>query len=305
MLGLTILFLTALVLIALLGSASIVWFIVRPKRRTFAIALGIGLPTDPADLGLTADEVMFHLPDHATTPGWIIKGQTPDGPTVLILHGHHDGRYGALRFVNELARYAGKLVVFDWPSHGECTAHWMTCGTREPGDALAVLDGLPDEVRQKPVVLFGYSLGGQIAIKTAAMYPERFAAVIADGPYRRWDTPIRQRLIHHGVPFFIFLPLVAAFFHLTGLIRGFDRVGYAKQLQCPLLILHGSDDRVCPIVEGQELADAAPCSTFVTIQGGRHNRLFEHDPATYHAALSSFFKSITEGTEAQRPQSQG
>lgn len=293
MIGLMLLFLTAFVLIALIGSASIIWFIVHPRRKTFAIALGQGLPTDPADLGLHAEQATFHLPDKHTTPGWIITGQATAGPTILILHGHRDCRYGALRFANELARYASQLVVFDWPGHGECSARWMTCGTREPADAIAVHDGLPDPLRNKPVVLFGYSLGAQIALKTAALYPDRFAGVIADGPYRRWDTPIRQRLSHHGVPALVFLPLVAGFFHLIGLLRHFDRAEYARQIHCPLLILHGSDDRVCPIHEGRELAEAALRSTFVTIEGGRHNRLFEHDPTAYHAALASFFQSIT------------
>lgn len=298
--GLIPLFLIAFALIALVGAAGIVLLIVRPRRKTFAIALARGLPTDPADLGLDAVEATFNLPGNHTSPGWIISGKDPKGPTVLVLHGHGDCAYGALRFVNELARYAAHLIVFDWPAHGRCTASWMTCGMREPDDVLAVLDGLPDDVRSKPLVLFGYSLGAQIAIKTAGLHPERFAGVIADGPYRRWDTPIRERLALHRAPAWLFMPLVGTAFHTSGLLRGFDRAIYAAKITAPLLILHGSDDRVCPIEEGRQLADAAPNSTFVEIVGGRHNRLHEQDPETYHAALASFFQTITEGTEAQR-----
>jgi len=292
MIGLILLFLTAYLLLVLLASASVVWQIGHPRRKTYAVALAIGMPTDPAEFGLAGQEATFNLPDNHTSPGWIITGNNPAGPTVVVLHGHSDSSYGALRFAKQLAPYAAHLVVFDWPGHGHCDAKWMTCGLREPADVQAVIAGLPDEIRNKPLVLFGYSLGGQIAIKTAANHP-RFVGVIVDGPYRRWDTPIRQKFKIYRVPAFALIHMVGAAFWLSGMIRNFDRAQYAARLKCPLLVLHGSDDRICPIHEGKELSEHAPDSTFVAIVGGRHNRLFEYDPETYHAALKTFFQSIS------------
>lgn len=292
MVGLLLLFIAAYALIALIGSAVLVKMIVRPARRTYAFAIAHELPTDPSELGLHGEEVTFNLPGGYSSPGWIITGQNPDGPTVVVLHGHGDFTTGAMRFATTLAPFAAHLVLFDWPGHGGCTAPWMTCGTREPDDALAVIDGLPDEVRKRPTVLFGYSLGGQIAIKTAGLFPDRFAGVIVDGAYRRWDTPIRKRLAHHRVPSFPFIQITGVVFWLANLIRNFDRAEYAKRIGGPVLVLHGTDDRVCPIEEGRELADAAPNSTFVEIDGGRHNQLHMHEPDRYHSALDRFFKGI-------------
>lgn len=294
MTGLILLFLLAYLLIALIGSAAIVLLILRPRRKTYAHALAHELPTEPAELGLHAQQVTFNLPGQHTTPGWIIQGNAPNGPVVLVLHGHRDSTYGALRFVPSLVPFACQVVVFDWPGHGECSAEWMTCGKREPDDALAVLDGLPDPLRNRPAVLFGYSLGGQIAVKTAALYPDRFVGVIVDGPYRRWDTPIRLKLRRYRVPQFPFIQIVGLFFYLTGLIRNFDRIQYANRILCPLLVLHGTDDRVCPIQEGKDLADAAPNSTFVPIQGGRHNQLHQQAPQQYAGALRAFFHQLAE-----------
>ncbi|MEM9348261.1 MAG: alpha/beta fold hydrolase [Planctomycetota bacterium] len=292
MTGLLLLFLTAYTLIALIGSAVIVFIIVRPRRKTYATAIARDLPTDPSELGLSGEEVTFNLPGGYDTPGWIIPGKAPDGPTVLVLHGHRDFIYGAMRFVSVLAPFAGHIVLFDWPAHGGCTAPWMTCGKREPDDALAVIDGLPEAVSERPIVLFGYSLGGQIAIKTAGLHPDRFAGVIVDGAYRRWDTPIRMRLKLHRVPAFPFVHIVGVVFWLLGLIRSFDRARYAAQYPKPMLLIHGSDDRVCPIEEGRELADAAPQSAFVHIEGGRHNQLHEQKPEVYSTALKAYFDSL-------------
>lgn len=292
MLGLLILFVIAYVIIASIGTGVIVLAILRPRRKSFGFALAHGLPTEPSDLDFDSQEVTFNLPGQHTTPGWIIAGEKTNGPTVLVLHGHGDFTCGAMRFVKTLAPFASNIVLFDWPGHGRCSAPWMTCGLREPGDAIAVLDGLPDEIRKKPIVLFGYSLGGQIAIKTAGLYADRFAGTIADGAYRRWDTPIRMKLKRHRVPTFPFIQLTGVFFGLTGMIRAFDRAAFAKKFDGPTLYIHGTDDRICPIQEGQELADASPNSTFVAIQGGRHNQLHEQEPEQYREALEKFFHRL-------------
>ena len=292
MIGLIILFLIAYVLIALIGAATIVLMIVRPARRTYAFAIAYEIPTEPSEFGLEGEEATFNLPGGYSTPGWIITGQNPDGPTVVVLHGHRDFTYGAMRFLTTLAPFASHIVFFDWPGHGACTAPWMTCGKREPGDVAAVIEGLPDPIRNKPIVLFGYSLGGQIAIKAAGLDPERYAGVIVDGAYRRWDTPIRKRLAIHRVPAFPFIQIVGVFLWLTNLIRQFDRAEYAKQIKSPVLVLHGSDDRICPIEEGRELAEAAPNSTFIEIKDGRHNQLHTYEPEVYSQALADYFRKL-------------
>lgn len=290
--GLLLLFLTAYALIALIGAAVIVLMIVRPGRKTYAFAVAHGLPSEPADLGLAGEEVAFNLPGGHTAPGWIIPGKQPGGPTVLVLHGHRDFTYGAMRFVQALAPFSGHIVLFDWPGHGGCTAPWMTCGKREPDDVLAVIEGLPDAIRQRPIVLFGYSLGGQIAVKTAGLYPDRFAGLVIDGAYRRWDSPIRLKLKRYRVPSFPFIQLTWLVFYLGNLIRHFDRAAYARQYPGPMLVMHGTDDRICPFDEGKDLADAAPNSTFVPFEGGQHNRLHEQEPEAYREALANLFSTL-------------
>ncbi|MGB1123740.1 MAG: alpha/beta fold hydrolase [Phycisphaeraceae bacterium] len=292
MTGLLLLFVVAYASIALIGTVAIVLMIVRPARKSYAFAIAHDLPTDPSELGLAGEEVTFNLPGSHTTPGWIITGQKQDGPTLLLLHGHRDFSYGAMRFVKTYAPFVAHIVLFDWPGHGGCTAPWMTCGKREPDDALAVIEGLPDEIRERSIVVMGYSLGGQIAIKAAGLYPDRFSGIIVDGAYRRWDTPIRLRLRRINVPAFPFVQLVGMVFWTANLIRRFDRVEYAQRFPGPMLVIHGSEDLICPISEGRELADAAPNSTFVPIEGGQHNRLHVMEPERYAAALKRFFESF-------------
>ena len=294
--GLVYLLLLAIVLLWALGAAGLVYVIRHPKRKTFAVALGQGNPTDPADLQLDAQEVTFTLTDGLRTPGWGIQGQNPDRPTIVIVHGFGDSRYGALRRVPMVLPYARKVVVFDLPGQGESESKHGYGGLREPDDVLQVLEELePDDARR--VVLLGVSMGAGVAIAAAAKAEDALRqailGVIAESPYRHWDEPLHNMFRHRRYPRWPIIPLAGLWLGLTAKgFKQFDRTTHAAKLACPLLVLHGSEDGLCPIDSARQIADAAPQGRIIEIEGGHHNDLpFEHEPA-YHAAIDDFLKGL-------------
>jgi pimeloyl-ACP methyl ester carboxylesterase len=72
----------------------------------------------------------------------------------------------------------------------------------------------------------------------------------------------------------------------------YDRAAQAAQLQCPLLVLHGSDDPICPTSAGKAIADAAKYGRYVEIAGGEHGGLPLVDEQTYHQAIDDFLKAL-------------
>jgi pimeloyl-ACP methyl ester carboxylesterase len=290
---LLLLLLFGLALLLAAGALMIVRGISRPPRKTYAQALAQGDPTDPADLERTGQSITFDLPDGSTTPGWLVAGDNPTGPTVVILHGFGDSRYGALTRVPRLAPYASRLVAFDFRGQGEAEAAYSQGGAAEADDTIAVLEQLEDQ----RIVLFGYSMGAQIAIAAAARLGQRgetrLAGVIADGPYQHWQTPIVNTLRCKGLPAF---PLV----NLAGLLIAcragravlFNRKDEALRLSVPLLILHGQADPICPLSEARALAEAAPMSTLVTFETGTHLDLDAQDPQRYDTAIANFFTNL-------------
>ena len=305
--GLILLLLTAVVLLWLFGVAGLVYSLTHPRRKTFAVALGRGDPTDPADLELLAQEVAFSLSDRSRTPGWIIQGHVSDetAPTVVIVHGYADSRYGALKRVPVVVPYARRVVVFDLPGQGESESRRGYGGLREPTDVLTVLDQLPPEDAQR-IVLLGSSMGAGIAIAAAAEaggepleeragqnIRGRIVGVIAEAPYRYWDEPLHNRFRKHHYPRWPIIPLAGLWLTLTakGFTR-FDRAGYARQLACPLLVIHGSDDTLCPITSAKEIAQAAPAGEFIEIPDGRHDDLPTAQEPAYRDAIAGFLKKL-------------
>ncbi len=297
--GLILLIAIAVALLWLLGAAGLVYALGHPKRKTFAVALGKGDPTDPADLGLEAQEVTFTLSGGKRSPGWVIQGEAAaneDALTVVIVHGFGDSRYGAMRRAPLVGPTVKRVVVFDLPGQGESESKRAYGGLREPDDVLAVLGQLEKQDAER-IVLLGVSMGAGIAIAAAAKaggdIRDGIVGVIAEGPYRHWDEPLHNVFRKHRYPRWPIIPLAGEWLALTAKgFTEFDRAEHAAKLGCPLLVVHGSEDGLCPITSAKQIAEAAPAGEFIEIEGGGHDDLpCEHEQA-YKDAVGDFLKRL-------------
>ncbi len=298
MLNLIVLLLVALAALVLLAVAALIHQLRHPPRKTFAAALARDLPTDPADLGLTAEAVTFELQDRRSTPGWIVTGHRMDGPTVVFVHGFGDSRYGALTWTDLLLPYASSVVFFDQRGQGESDSPASTGGIAEIQDLRGIIERqLPDTTR--PIVLFGCSLGANTAI-AAAVDATRVRGVVADSPYRFWDEPVRAIFSARRYPAWPIIPLAGLWLRLTMGRRGFpfDRAQDAARLRCPLLVLHSTDDALCPYASAQAIADAASHGRIVAFEQADHLELATADPARYRDALTAFFDELPQDPPA-------
>lgn len=294
--GLLLLLLLAASIVLLLAVAGVLHQMRHPPRKTYATVLARGLPTDPADLSMTDREVSFDYPDRTTTPGWIIEGEKPDGPTVLLVHGFGDSRYGALTWAPLLAPFASHLVLFDLRGHGDATAPVSRGGVQEVDDVLGVIDQLEPAQRERGVVLFGYSMGGGIVIAAAAQERARpvVRGVVADGPYRFWQEPVAAVLRRRRYPRQPVLWLTTLVLRLVNpaSVTRFDRAAHARRLTVPLLVLHGEEDGICPFASACTIAEAAPRGRLVEFPEGLHLDLAQRDPVRYRDALRRFFAEL-------------
>jgi pimeloyl-ACP methyl ester carboxylesterase len=304
--GLVILLMSAGGLIIAVATVVVIHKVQRPGRKTYAVALGRGMPTEPRELNLDAEEQEFTFPDGSTSPGWVITGKCETGPAVVISHGWSDSRYGSLLRVPLLVPYASKIVIYDMRAHGESSASVCRLGTDEADDLFAVIEQAlaPDT----PVVLFGSSLGGGVSIVSAARANKAaqesgrhdssirlpsITGVIADGPYRHVLEPITGYMRYFKIyPY----PIVwFAWAHLAfwkGGLLAFDRVIHAQEVSCPLMVLHGTRDCVSSYESGVAIAQAAKNGTLVRFDDGGHTDLAWSHSDRFKEALDSFFMGL-------------
>lgn len=134
----------------------------------------------------------------------------------------------------------------------------------------AALDACEDiaQIDAGRVGIFGVSLGGYYAARSMAFEPRIRAGVVLAGPYRfdaDWDT----------------LPQLtrAAFRHRSGATDDAEAreragalslEGVAARITQPLLVLHGAQDRIVPLAQGERLAAEAPGSVLRVYDDGNH-----------------------------------
>ncbi|RMH29319.1 MAG: alpha/beta hydrolase [Planctomycetota bacterium] len=308
MLGFVVILLAGLVVLL---AAMTLWTIRRlrrPPRRTYASAVARGQPGDPSELptprqfrswslGVTLGGRALEL------PVWDIAGDDPAGPVAICTPGWGDSRIGALPRLDALAPVCSRVLAWDPPGQGEAPGR-CDLGTREHLALGALIESLTDDARDRGVILFGWSLGAGAAIVGAASRADDASvlAVIAEAPYRLPTTPARNVVRLAGMPW---TPNGPAAFAILGTTlgvgpawRGFDRAEHAARLRCPLLVLHGTADAVCPIDDGRAIAKAAPAGVLIAIEGADHNDLWtdaRFRPQCVRA-VADFIRGVRLGT---------
>lgn len=248
--------------------AAMMWRLTHPPRRTysFAVSRGIAGAPDELDPPLPFEQWAF-VSRSRTLNVWDMTGRSPAGPAIIFTHGWGDSRIGSLVRAARLADFASRMIAWDLPGHGEAPGI-CRLGRSEAADLKALIDHLAC-----PVVLYGWSMGAGLSIEAGC--DQRVRAVIAEAPYRFQDVPACRVLRAAGLPCGWTLDLALTLLGMSAKSRQqFDRAAHAARLTCPLLVLHGTEDEICPIDDGRAIAAAARHARLVEIEGGDHNGLW-------------------------------
>lgn len=299
--GLLSLLLAGLITLIVWATMWTMWRLRTPPRRTYAWAVAKGRPGDPGELAepRAFDRWTIDAAD-ATIEVWDVAGDAPDGPAVILTPGWGDSRIGGLARLPAIARSASRVLLWDPPGLGDTPGRWPM-GTREHEIVHALAGRIaPDAVRG--VVLMGWSAGAGTSIVAAAQsHTLPIVGVIAEAPYRLPWTPARRVLRQIGAPWAVNGPLAFAMLGLRLGVgarwAGFDRAEHASRLRCPLLVLHGSADAVCPVEAGRAIAAAAQDGALRIVDGAGHNDLWtDTDFAAQSAkAVGDFLRALNAG----------
>jgi hypothetical protein len=162
------------------------------------------------------------------------------------------------------------LLVIDYPGYGGSEGRATERVIYEAADAaFAALAGRPGV---KGVYVYGRSLGAAVAVHAAAANPA--AGLILESPFTSAADMAR---LHYGL-------VPRALLHLK-----LDNATTIRQVRCPVLIFHGTDDQLVPIAMGRSVASAASGPVeFVPIPGAGHNDTYDVGADGYRERLTRF-----------------
>lgn len=255
----------------------------------------------------------------------LITAGSPEAPPVVLVHGIGERAAGDWDgLIPELARDY-RVLAFDLPGFGGSSRR------NEPytpaNYAAFVRHVIEREFGARPVRIVGHSLGGAIALRYAALYPEQVTAlVLADVPGLLHRMAYSKYLSHLGIDF---LPNLypTQNDHLrnlaTSIIGMVERMqptpeaivvnpkfrksflnedpariaGLALALEdfsadlprvtAPTLLLWGGRDEIAPLRNGETLAAMLPNAALEVFAASGHTPM-DDVPASFNARVSAF-----------------
>ncbi|HYE90247.1 MAG TPA: alpha/beta fold hydrolase [Terriglobales bacterium] len=270
------------VAIVLAFSAWTFYMAVRPPR--------LAIPGTPADYRMVAEELTIVAEDGVRLAAWLIepptRRPTGEGPLVILLHGYPANKADLLPIAGALHQRFAVLLV-DLRSFGDSGGRATTLGFRERGDLGRVVDAAVARGYTR-IGVFGYSLGGAVALMGAAEDP-RIRAVAAWAPFA--DLRLLARDIY-GMFWVLKYPFVELMILWGRLAFGADVTRpspemAAASLTIPVQLWASRDDEQIPFAHAERLQRALagnPRAEF-HFGGGTHNDRVEG----FERRLGDFF----------------
>ena len=267
-----------LVSVALLALVALVLVLFTQLERRFIFFPSREVLFSPDQLGVTYEDVYFTTEDGLQLNGWYLPGSSD--MTWLWFHGNGGNisdRVGELALIHH--RMGVNLFIFDYRGYGRSQGKPSEQGTyRDTRAALKYLQGRAD-VDPGQIVYFGRSLGAAVAVELATVQPP--LALVLVSPFASIRDMARQ--VVPLLPIHVLVP------------RMYDSISRIRQIQRPLLVLHGDQDTEVPPSQGRKLFEAAnQPKRFQNIQGAGHNDTLAVGGQALWDALVSFLDSLSD-----------
>ncbi len=223
---------------------------------------------------LVFEDVEIASSDGVTVHGWYAPVDVPRA-TILLLHGNGGNISGLADELRILQRQLGvAALAIDYRGYGKSTGAPSEAGIL--ADARAARKWLAERSgqREPDIVLWGFSMGGGVAVDLAAEDGAR--GLVLQSTF----TSLPDAAAEH----YPWLPV-------RWLMRNrLDSASKIARYRGPLLQSHGDADVIVPCHLGQQLhALANGPKRFLEIPGGDHNDLPEE---LFYAALDEFIAGL-------------
>lgn len=233
----------------------------------------------PDESAALVEEVAFRSGNGRALTGWVLKPRgRPPVASVLFLHGNY-GNVSLMLFPVEPLVAAGfQVLTFDYQGYGRSEG--------EPSqenilaDAQAALWYLRgrEDLAGVPVVVFGQSMGGHLAVVLASRNPEALDALVVEGGYTGFRDIAADKA-----------PRGLTDLLVPEVYRGLDEVG---DVHVPLLVIHSVDDAVVPFWMGEALWAKANEPKTLWKVAGRHIRTAQLDPRGFVERFRALVDSL-------------
>lgn len=232
-----------------------------------------------------ANSMMYHPPHSYADGAQVRKIATKSGRkisavylskpeaefTILFSHGNAEDLGTCEDYLLEVHRRGYNVLAYDYQGYGTSEGKPTEKNTYE--DITAAYEYLTRELGAQPerVIVLGRSIGSGPTVWLATQRP--VGGMILEGAF---TSIVRVGL---GAKILLF--------------DYYDNLARIDDVHCPVLMMHGRQDRVIPFRHGQALfAKANEPKMSLWVEGADHNDLIEAAGEAYWAAIGGFIGKI-------------
>ncbi len=278
------LFLALVSILAIAYLALCILFLVWQNRLLFLPSKEI--KTTPADVGLFYEDVWLSgvggIGKKERLHGWWMPGAFSTGNVLLYLHGNSKNIGANVQHAKRFQELGFSVFLIDYRGYGQSQGRFPV-EKRVYQDAETGWHYLVQErrIKAKDIFIYGHSLGGAIAIELALRH-QYIAGVIVESTFTCiWDMIDFQPIYYRLFPKKLLIH------------QQFDSITKVKSLTRPILLIHGTGDRLVPATMSQALFDVitAPKELWL-IPDSAHSNLASVVGWQYQDKIKSFVAQV-------------
>ena len=185
-------------------------------------------------------EVFIDVEKNLKLKAWLIENDFKNKKTLVFFHGNAGNLSNRTYKLNQLSKLDLNIIILAWRSfsgnEGEPSEQNLY------NDAKKTIDWLNSRgVKNKNIILYGESLGTGIAVELSQT--NQFGGIILESPFTSMTNAAKN--IYPWLP-------------VKYLLKDkYDSEKKIKNLQIPILIMHGKKDNIVPFKMGKKLYDLA------------------------------------------------
>lgn len=206
--------------------------------------------------------------------GWYIDGGDHDKPAILLFHGNAGNHGHRIHKVQFYVQAGYRVLIAGYRGYGGNGGTPSEAGFYKDGNHYIEWLKVNKRISVQDLVLYGESIGSGTATHLARQYDIK--ALILETPF--------DSLLNVAATKYFFVPVRLL---LKDRFLNSDKI---HQINAPLLILHGKNDRVIPFSSAEALFDKAlEPKEFISFPQANHNNLYTFDA---HQHILNFLAGI-------------
>lgn len=226
---------------------------------------------------------------------WLLKNEKSKG-TVVLFHGYGGEKSSMIDKSDEFIKMGFSTLLVDFMGSGNSEGNQTTIGFKEAEEVKTAFEYLA-ESGEKNIYLFGTSMGSVAIMKCLNDYKIKPKGIIIECPFGTMYQTVCARFNKMGAPTF---PMAGILLFWGGVQNGFWGFGhnptdYAKNINCPTLLLYGEKDKSVGLNEIEEIYKNLNGKKNLNVfkNTGHENYLIKNK-AEWTKNISAFIKTTEE-----------